>query len=127
MTERDGPRTAAACAFPDSHGAGQPRKRQAGNRKNGRPANGQHVLFREDQLASPLPVGYAALISCSCPSCNRMHRESCTSRIARCEVRYDRKKVLLVNICYSLGHQRAPFSRSSAVLEVIELPEHVAR
>jgi hypothetical protein len=85
------------------------------------------VLFREDQLASPLPVGYAALISCSCPSCNRMHRESCTSRIARCEVRYDRKKVLLVNICYSLGHQRAPFSRSSAVLEVIELPEHVAR
>jgi hypothetical protein len=49
------------------------------------------------------------------------------SRIARCEVRYNREKVLLVEICYSLGHQRAPFSRSRAVLEVIELPEHVAR
>jgi hypothetical protein len=48
------------------------------------------------------------------------------SRVARCEVRYNREKVLLVEIGYSLGHQRAPFSRSGAVLEVIELPEHVA-
>src|SRR5262245_63559803 len=48
-------------------------------------------------------------------------------RIARCEVRYNREKVLLVEIGYNLGHQRAPFSRSGAVLEVIELPEHVAR
>ena len=28
---------------------------------------------------------------------------------------------------YNLDHQRAPFSRSGAVPEVIELPEHVAR
>src|SRR5215510_11703237 len=49
------------------------------------------------------------------------------SRIARCEVRYNREKVLLVEIGYNFGHQRAPFSRSGAVLEVIELPEHVAR
>ena len=49
------------------------------------------------------------------------------SGIARCEVRYNRDKVLLVEIGYNLGHQRAPFSRSGAVLEVIELPEHVAR
>jgi hypothetical protein len=49
------------------------------------------------------------------------------SRIARCEVRYNREKVLLVEIGYNLGHQRAPFSRAGAVLEVIELPEHVAR
>jgi hypothetical protein len=48
-------------------------------------------------------------------------------RVARCEVRYNRKEVLLVEICHSLGHQRAPFSRAGAVLELIELPEHVAR
>ena len=52
---------------------------------------------------------------------------SSRSRIARCEVRYNREKVLLVEIGYNLGHQRAPFSRSGAVLEVIELSEHVAR
>jgi hypothetical protein len=49
------------------------------------------------------------------------------SWIARCEVRYNREKVLLVEMGYNLGHQWAPFSRSGAVLEVIELPEHVAR
>jgi hypothetical protein len=49
------------------------------------------------------------------------------SRIARCEVRYNREKVVLVEIGYSLGHQRAPFSRSGTVLEVIELPKHIAR
>lgn len=49
------------------------------------------------------------------------------SRIARCEVRYNREKILLVEVGYNLGHQRAPFSRSGAVPEVIELPEHVAR
>jgi hypothetical protein len=49
------------------------------------------------------------------------------SRIARCEVRYNREKVLLVEIGYNLDHQRAPFSRSGTVPEVIELPEHVAR
>ena len=49
------------------------------------------------------------------------------SRIARCEVGYNREKVLLVEIGYNLCHQRAPFSRSSTVLEVIELPKQVAR
>ena len=49
------------------------------------------------------------------------------SRIARCEVRYNREKILLVEIGYNLGHQRAPFSRSGAVLEVMELAEHVTR
>src|SRR6516165_2775016 len=49
------------------------------------------------------------------------------SRIARCEVGYNREKVLLVESGYNSDHQRAPFSRSSAVPEVIELPEHVAR
>jgi hypothetical protein len=49
------------------------------------------------------------------------------SRIARCEVRYNREKVLLVESGNSLDHQRAPYSRSSAVPDVIELPEHVAR
>src|SRR5215467_2502628 len=49
------------------------------------------------------------------------------SRIARCEVGYNRQKVLLVESGYNLDHQRAPFSRSGAVPEVIELSEHVAR
>ncbi len=49
------------------------------------------------------------------------------SRIARCEVSYNREKVLLVESGNSLDHQRAPYSRSSAVPDVIELPEHVAR
>jgi hypothetical protein len=49
------------------------------------------------------------------------------SRIARCEVGYNREKVLLVESGYNLDHQRAPFSRSGAVPEVIELSEHVAR
>ena len=49
------------------------------------------------------------------------------SRIARGEVGYNREKVLLVESGYNLHHQRAPFSRSGAVPEVIELPEHVAR
>src|SRR5262249_53188827 len=48
-------------------------------------------------------------------------------RVARCEVRYNREKLLLVESGYSLDHQRAPFSRSGPVPEVIELPEHVAR
>src|SRR5205814_5739095 len=39
---------------------------------------------------------------------------------------YYRKQVLLVEIGHDLGHQRAPFSCSRAVLEIIELPEHVA-
>jgi len=50
----------------------------------------------------------------------------CPSRIARCEVRYDREKVLLVERRYGLDHQRAPFSVSGAMTEVIELPKHVA-
>jgi hypothetical protein len=49
------------------------------------------------------------------------------SRVARCEVRYNREKVLVVEIGYNLCHQRAPFSCSGTVLEVIELPKHVAR
>src|SRR5215470_14541328 len=49
------------------------------------------------------------------------------SRIARCEVGYNGEKVLLVESGYNLDHQRAPFSRSGAVPEVIELSEHVAR
>ena len=74
---------------------------------------------------------------CSSQKCQEetlLHNYSITSarfrarsRIARCEVRYNREKVLLVEIGYNLGHQRAPFSRSGAMLEVIELPEHVAR
>ena len=48
------------------------------------------------------------------------------SRIARCEVRYDREKVLLIESGYNLDHQRAPFSVSRAVTEVVELPERVA-
>ena len=49
------------------------------------------------------------------------------SRIARCEVGYNCEEVLLVESGYNLDHQRAPFSRSGAVPEVIELSEHVAR
>ena len=49
------------------------------------------------------------------------------SRIARCEVRYNREKVPVVEFGYNWDHQRAPFSPSGGVLEVIELPEHVAR
>ena len=50
-----------------------------------------------------------------------------SSRIARCKVRYNREKVLLIEFGYNLDHQRAPFSSSGGMLEVIELPEHVAR
>jgi len=49
------------------------------------------------------------------------------SWIARCEVRDNRKKVLLIEFGHNLDHQRAPFSASRSMLEVIELPEHVAR
>lgn len=49
------------------------------------------------------------------------------SRIARCEVGYNCEEVLLVESGYNLDHQRAPFSCSCAVPEVIELSEHVAR
>ncbi len=78
------------------------------------------LAWRKGSFISTLPLASLHSITSSA-------RFRARSRIARCEVRYNREKVLLVEIGYNLGHQRAPFSRSGAVLEVIELPEHVAR
>src|SRR5262249_32067162 len=77
------------------------------------------IVYGGEVSLSPIPLQLYSITSSA--------RFRARSRIARCEIRYNREKVLLVEIGYNLGHQRAPFSRSGAVLEVIELSEHVAR
>src|SRR2546421_4805247 len=52
--------------------------------------------------------------------CVTLPIESLPSWIARCQVGDDRKQILLREVGHDLRHQRAPFSRSRAVLEVIE-------
>src|SRR2546423_1360047 len=74
----------------------------------------------------PSAIPMARRSDCSTLVVRLMPHSDARSRIARCEVRYNRKQVLLVEIGHDLGHQRAPFSCSRAVLEIIELPEHVA-
>src|SRR5437764_12856445 len=85
-------------------------------------------------IAAPRPSSarrsirpFPAIAGRSVGFCVTLPIESLPSWIAGCKVRDNRKQVLLREVRHDLRHQRAPFSRSRAVLDVIELPEHVAR